>query len=409
MTIPTTRTTPPAALPRSGRDRAALPNDPGLDALLADPAIGSTAKTIALALVKHWAWYKDHCWPGDETIAKKIGKSPGHVQRCLRQLELAGWIRREHTSAVPSGRRIWLLWRRPDTGQGARPSSAPARTGESAPARSEQVVVEQVGAEPEEIRCAPQRQRPEPLATVIPPPMVEIPDQATETTGRVAQLNPPTAPTSERTNSPALAPPPADSPPVAPPQGPVMASRHQVTDRPTGMRVPRLVSQRALARTTTAPSLSSTPAITPNHGPPPVVLAAQEQARLRELPEPAREQVLRWLATGDRICVGEARKLLAPPPPPEPPPWSLSTAELLSGLPGRPDRVAAVAGRLATELGDVRSFNFYRSVAESVCSRQQPVEGLVSAWRQAIGPKAVRPGAVFATAWKREIGVTSPG
>ena len=101
MTLPATRTTPPAALPRFGRVRAALPNDPGLDALLADPALGSTAKTIAIALVKHWAWYKDHCWPGDETIAKKIGKSPGHVQRCLRQLELAGWIRREHTSASP--------------------------------------------------------------------------------------------------------------------------------------------------------------------------------------------------------------------------------------------------------------------------------------------------------------------
>ena len=136
-------------------------------------------------------------------------------------------------------------------------------------------------------------------------------------------------------------------------------------------------------------------------------MTAPEQARLREMPEPGREQVLRWLATGDRICTEEARRLMAPPRPPEPPPWSLPTAELLSGLPGRPDRVSAVAGRLATELGDVRSFNYYRSVAESVCSRQQPVEVLVSAWRQAIGPKAVRPGAVFATAWKRETGVTS--
>jgi hypothetical protein len=404
MTHPTTRSTPPAALPRLGRDRAALPNDPGLDALLAEPAVGSTAKTIALALVKHWAWYKDHCWPGDETIAKKIGKSPGHVQRCLRQLELAGWIRREHTPAVPSGRRIWLLWRLPGAGQGARPSSALARTGESAPARSEQVVVEQVGAESEEIRPAPQRQGPEPPATATLPPMVEILDQATETTGRVAQLDPPMAPTSERTDSPA--PPPAASPPVTSPQGPGMASWHQVTDRPTGMRVPRLVSQKASARTTTAPSPSPTPAISPTHGAP-VVLTAPEQARLRELPEPAREQVLRWLATGDRICTEEARRLLGPPPPPEPPPWSLPTAELLSGLPGRPDRVAAAAGRLAAELGDMRSFNFYRSVAEAVCSRRQPVEGLVSAWRQAIGPKAVRPGAVFATAWKRETGVTS--
>ena len=111
----------------------------------------------------------------------------------------------------------------------------------------------------------------------------------------------------------------------------------------------------------------------------------------------------------DRICTEEARRLLAPPLPSEPPSWSLPTAELLAGLPGRPDRVTAVAGRLASELGDVQCFNYYRSVAESVCSRQQPVEDLVSAWRQAIGPKAVRPGVVFATAWKRETGVTSPG
>jgi hypothetical protein len=139
------------------------------------------------------------------------------------------------------------------------------------------------------------------------------------------------------------------------------------------------------------------------------VLTVPEQARLSELPEAAREQVLRWLATRDRICTEEARRLLAPPLPPEPPPWSLPTAELLSGLPGRPDRVAAAAGRLASELRDPHSFNYYRSVAESVCSRRRPVEALVSAWRQAIGPKATRPGAVFATAWKRETGVTSPG
>jgi hypothetical protein len=107
--------------------------------------------------------------------------------------------------------------------------------------------------------------------------------------------------------------------------------------------------------TTTAPF--PTPAISTNHRPPPVVLTAPEQARLRELPEPTREQVLRWLATGDRICTEEARRLLTPPLPSEPPSWSLLTAELLSGLPGCPDRVAAAAGRLASELGDVRSFN----------------------------------------------------
>ncbi len=260
MTLPTTRTTPPSAFPRPGRDRAALPSDPGLDALLADPGLGSTAKTIALALVKHWAWYKDYCWPGDETIAKKIGKSPGHVQRCLRQLELAGWIRREHTSAVPSGRRIWLLWRRPDAGQGAN-SHRHRRAPGNRRRRSKQVVVEQEGAEPEEVRPAPQRQRPEPPAPATPPPAVEIPDQATETTGRVAQPDPPPALTSKRTDPPA--PPPATPPPVAPSQGPALASQPQVTDQPTGTRVSVPASQKAKvpARATTAPSPSHTPAI----------------------------------------------------------------------------------------------------------------------------------------------------
>ena len=170
-----------------------------------------------------------------------------------------------------------------------------------------------------------------------------------------------------------------------------------------------LACQKPSPKTMTATPPSATPAISPDHGALPVVLTAPEQARLRELPEPAREQVLRWLATGDRICTEEARRLLGPPRPAEPPPWSLPTAELLLGLPGRPELVAAAAGRLAVELGDVRSFNYYRSVAELVCARRQPAEVLVSAWRQATGPKASRPGAVFATAWKRETGVRSPG
>jgi hypothetical protein len=131
-------------------------------------------------------------------------------------------------------------------------------------------------------------------------------------------------------------------------------------------------------------------------------LTPGERARFWDLPEAARGRVLTWLGLGDRICVGEARKLLGPPPPREPPAWSLATAELLAGLPGRPGRVAAAAGRLAAELRDPRSYNFYVSVAGAVCSGGQPVSALVSAWRQGTGPRAARPGAVFATAWKRE-------
>src|SRR5258707_94315 len=84
---PTTRCTPPAAAPRTGPWGVALPHDPGLNAILADPGLGATAKLIVVALVKNWAWVKDHAWPSDETIAARIGKSSGHVQRCLRELE----------------------------------------------------------------------------------------------------------------------------------------------------------------------------------------------------------------------------------------------------------------------------------------------------------------------------------
>ena len=125
----------PSNLPRSDRPRqervlqhrrkisasspaSALPHDPGLDPILADSRLSPTAKLIVVALVKHWAWVRDHAWPSDRTIAGKVGRSPGHVQRCLRELEAAGWIRRERTDAVRSGRRIWLTWRCTD-GMGA--------------------------------------------------------------------------------------------------------------------------------------------------------------------------------------------------------------------------------------------------------------------------------------------------
>ena len=132
MTSPTTRHASPAATPQTGRFVAALPNDPGLDDILADPTLGSTAKMILISMVKHWARYKDHCWPTDETLAKKVGKSIGHVQRCLHELERAGRIFREKTDEVPNGRRIWLLWRCPGNRAGAAGPRA-ARTPPTAP------------------------------------------------------------------------------------------------------------------------------------------------------------------------------------------------------------------------------------------------------------------------------------
>ena len=134
MTCATTRSTTPAAAPRTARGAAALPHDRGLDAILADPNLSSTAKALITVMIRNWAWVKDHCWPSDETLAKKVGKSVGHVQRCLRELELAGRIFRERTAAVSNGRRIWLLWRCPGGRAGAQPD--PRRRAPPGPRRA---------------------------------------------------------------------------------------------------------------------------------------------------------------------------------------------------------------------------------------------------------------------------------
>ena len=181
MTFPTTRHASPAATPQTGRFVAALPNDPGLDDILADPTLSSTAKMILISMVKHWARYKDHCWPTDETLAKKVGKSIGHVQRCLHELERAGRIFREKTDEVPNGRRIWLLWRCTGDRAGARRDPAP-RALPPPRRRSEQVVIVNEGTEPE-IPLASRRRSeddPVPTATLDAPPTLASTSRAEE-------------------------------------------------------------------------------------------------------------------------------------------------------------------------------------------------------------------------------------
>ena len=121
MTCATTRSTTPAAAPRTARRAAALPNDPGLDDILADPNLSSTAKAIITVMIRNWAWVKDHCWPSDATLAARVGKSVGHVQRCLRELELAGRIRRERPPRSPTAGGSGC--------SGAAPATAPCAAG----------------------------------------------------------------------------------------------------------------------------------------------------------------------------------------------------------------------------------------------------------------------------------------
>src|SRR4051794_9213453 len=167
MTPTTTRHPTPAAT-RTGRGAAAPPQDPRPDEIPPDPTLSSTAKAIVTVLVRNWAWVKDHCWPCDKTLAAKVGKSVGHVQRCLLELEQAGRIRREKTDEVPNGRRIWLLWRSPGGREGAQREIAPARTVPAAPARSKQVVIVNEGREPEIRPESRPRTEAAPTATAFP-------------------------------------------------------------------------------------------------------------------------------------------------------------------------------------------------------------------------------------------------
>jgi hypothetical protein len=392
VNCPTTRDTTPAADPRTGRRAFALPRGPGLDRLLADPNLGSTAKTIATALVKHWAWFKDSCWPSDRTIAQKVGKSPGHVQRCLRQLENAGYILRQRTDEVPTGRLIWLTWRCPTTSNGARGDRAPAREGLSAPARDKRIVV--VTREVERGESAPpERQRPEP----IPPASPTVP---------VPRPNPPAAPTPVEVVAPPSLPPPAPQAAASASASLPMLLTPEQKARQTKLSAAARGQVEAVALPSPPPSLVRpaprsevpTPASAPIPSPA-LPLTPEQLARLDALPAASRDQVLIWLATGDPILVAEARKRLGPPRPRPEAPRTLP--EVLARIREDPSFPALAADWLASALDDRKSWAGFKARCEEAWRGELPVDWLLSAYAQATGPRAKKPGALFMHALHR--------
>ena len=339
MTIPP----PPRTVPTLDRPRLGLPPE-----LLADRRLGATAKLIAAALVTCWARVKDHCWPSDATIAARINRSPGHVQRGLRQLEQAGWIVREHTDAVPGGRRIWLCWRR-DDGGAARRHSRRRRGSFAAPARRTDrhrnlrsrtrrgstgtpTITTGAGDGPHR----PARGRPE-----AAPRRGPHPDRARDPTGGrgpAPEFRGGSSPDSGRAGGcrPAARGPPAPPGPDAP-----SAGRAEDASRSRSAR--------------------GAPSLPPDAPPLPAELTSRERSRLQELPEARRQQVLRWLALGDPICLAEARKLLQPPRPVRVPP--ATTAELLDRIAEDPTYPAQAAQRLAAEFDDATSWSGYQRCA----------------------------------------------
>lgn len=331
-----------------GRKGNSLPFAAPPHALIADSGLTPTDKVVAAALL-FWARASETCWPSDATIGRRVGRSPGTVQRCLRRLEAGGWIAREKTSANRTGRLIRLAWRAGGgvpTSPGARPPLPSAREAPAAPARDkEDVIVKEPQGRGE---GSGERQR-----SGLRPPASSIP-QAGPKLGIPAL------------SAAGAARPPHPSPSVIPQTPP--ASGREPAGRPT----------------------------------PPVPLSPGEAARLGEVSGATRERVLAWLATGDPVLMAEARKLLSQPPESRPAP--ASTAELLARIREDPRRVAQAAELLARDFEDRKSWTALHARCKDAWEGRLEPAALAAAYRQAIGPKARNRGAIFMHVLKRSPG-----
>ena len=137
------------------------------------------------------------------------------------------------------------------------------------------------------------------------------------------------------------------------------------------------------------------------------VLTEAQRRRLTELPEKRRQRVEMLLATGDRICQGEAFRLLAPPPEARPAPTSVE--ELLSRLREDPVYPSQAAEALAQAFDDRRSWGTYHAVCQRAWAGHVPCSALVQAWQEATNGRARNPGALFMSVLKREVPEWSSG
>ena len=148
------------------------------------------------------------------------------------------------------------------------------------------------------------------------------------------------------------------------------------------------------------PPTGSLPAPAPGPGLASLPLTPEQQTRLDALPTASRDQVLLWLATGDPILVAEARsKLALPRPRPEAP---KTLPELLGRIREDPSYPALAASGLAAVLQDPKSYSGYLRRCEEARRGELPVSRLMSAYEQAMGPKARNRGAIFMVAVRQK-------
>jgi hypothetical protein len=129
-------------------------------------------------------------------------------------------------------------------------------------------------------------------------------------------------------------------------------------------------------------------------------LTPEQKARLDALPEATANLVLTWLLTGDRILVAEAKRKLAPPPRRPAAPRTLP--EVLTRIREDPSFPSLAADWLAKTFNDHKSYAGYKARCEEAWRGELEPRRLVSAYQQAIGPRAKNPGAIFMYAVHRE-------
>src|SRR5512135_2514457 len=377
--------------------RGELPPDPGLEALLADKRLSAAAKLVATVLVKHWAWYKSSCYPSNRSIAARCGYSPGHVARCLHELEHGGWIRREQQAT--GSRLIVLCWRGTPC-EVAGGGSATVQGDPPAKARTKQGVSVNKRIEQEESEC-PERSRPEERQPIAIPPAPPAPPPATaepiSTVPGGEKILPPLTALLFPAQAPEVGP--REARPAIPviPAGPT--PKAEVDPVPGGVAAPAEVNQRPgpvgdprtrLARSQSElhpemdspapvtapdaprglanppllepPKAAPVPAPLPTTTGPALPLTPEQKARLDALPEDTANLVLTWLLTGDRILVAEARKKLAPPPQRPAAPRTLP--EVLGRIREDPSFPALAADWLASALQDRKSYSGFKARCE---------------------------------------------
>ena len=397
-----------------------------------------------LAALFYFARADASCWPCDNSIAARVHRHPGTVRRSLRHLEDLGYIRREPSWENPTGRLIHLTCREPDW---ERPRQAPVpvrrRTGGSsagarggrAPAHAEgDVIVERLRTEE---FALPERSRPDPAPPPVdlPTPPAAVPLQAKVPAPAPASPVIAQPELSVAASAPVVVPPQSQSPPLrklglgpratypalrtpsawslpAPAPRPGPASLPLTPELSVAAPAPVVAPPQSQSPTLRKlglgprgahPALKTPPAGSPAPSPAPspaLPLTPEQQARLAAMPVASRDQVLLWLATGDPILVAEARKKLAPLRPcPEAP---RTLPELLGRIREDPSYPALAASGLAAALQDQKSYSGYLCRCEEAWRGELNPDRLLSAYEQAMGPKARNRGAIFMVAVRQK-------